>query len=65
MNKMAIVCVDSWAGRQEHPCRVIGETPKRYRIMVDKPTALPPRFTILMPGMTKLVPKYAVKFNAP
>ena len=58
----AVVCVDSWAGRQEHACTVAGETPKRYRITVDKPTALPPGFSILVPGQTKLVPKAAVRF---
>ncbi len=60
--RAAIVCVDSYAGRQEHPCRVVGETQKRYRIMVDEPTALPPGFSILMPGYTKLVPKSAIRF---
>ena len=58
----AVVCVNSWGGRQEHPCRVIAETPKRYRITVDVPTALPPGFTLLMPGETKLVPKHAIRF---
>ena len=59
---LAYVCVNSWAGRQEHPCRVVGETSKRYRIEVDKPTALPPGFSLLMPGQTKLVPKTAIRF---
>ena len=58
----AVVCVNSWAGRLEHPCRVIGETPKRYRIEVDKQTALPPGFSLLLPGQTKLVPKHAIRF---
>ena len=62
MNRKAVVCIDSWAGRQEKPCRVVGETPKRYRIEVDVPTTLPPRFSTLFPGKTKLVPKRAVKF---
>ena len=43
-------------------CRVVGETPKRCRIAVDVPTVLPPGYTLLMPGMTKLVPKHAVEF---
>jgi len=63
MNKAAVVCVNSWAGRQEKNCRVVAETPKRYRIVVDEPTALPPGFSILMPGMSKLVPKTAVRFT--
>lgn len=62
MNKQAVVCIDSWAGREEKPCRVIGETPKRYRIVVDVPTSLPPKFSVLMPGKPKLVPKRAVRF---
>ncbi len=62
--RAAVVCVNSYAGRQEHPCRVVGETPKRYRITVDKPTALPPKFSILAPGQTKLVPKHAVRFGS-
>ena len=63
INKLnAVVCIDSWAGRIEHPCRVVGETPKRYRIEVDKPTTLPPRNTLLLPGQTKLVPKEAIRF---
>ena len=58
----ALVCVESWAGRQEKPCRVVGETPTRYRIEVDQPTGLPPGFTIMMPGQQRLVPKRAVRF---
>lgn len=58
----AVVCVNSWAGRSEHPCRIVKETPKRYLIEVDEPTALPPKFTLLLPGSTRLVPKYAIKF---
>ena len=61
----ALVCVESWAGRQEKPCRVVGETPTRYRIEVDQPTGLPPGFTIMMPGQQKLVPKRAVRFMVP
>jgi hypothetical protein len=57
-----VVCVNSWAGRLEHPCRVVGETPKRWRIEVDKPTLLPPRNSELRPGQQRLVPKTAVRF---
>lgn len=62
IDRAAVVCTDSYAGRQEHPCRVVGETPKRYRIEVDQPTALPPQFSLLMPGTPKLVPKRAIRF---
>lgn len=58
----AMVCINSWAGRAEYPCRVVGETPKRYLIEVDKPTALP-GFRLLLPGQTKLVPKRAIRFE--
>ena len=51
----AVVILNSWAGRIEHPCRVVGETPTKYRITVDKPTVLPRR--ILQPGKVALVPK--------
>ena len=61
----AVVCTDSWAGRQEKPCRVIGETATKYRIEVDVPTGLPPGLTILLPGQTRLVPKRAVRFMRP
>lgn len=65
VGRPAVVCVDSYAGRQEKPCRVVGETPKRYRIEVDQPTGLPPGFTIMLPGQQKLVPKRAVRFVTP
>ena len=62
-SRKAVVCVNSWAGRQEHKCTVVGETPKRCRIMVDQPTALPPKYTLLLPGMKRLVPKTAIRFT--
>jgi len=65
VNRAAVVCTDSYAGRQEKPCRVVGETAKRYRIEVDQPTGLPPGFTILLPGHQRLVPKSAVRFMTP
>lgn len=37
MNFNAVVCVNSWCGRQEYSCQVIGETPKKYRIESDYP----------------------------
>lgn len=58
----AVVCVNNWAGRQEFPIRVVGETPKRFRIAVDQPTPLPPRSLVLQPGETRLVPRTAVRF---
>lgn len=58
--KAAFVCVDSWAGRREFPCRVVGETPKRFRIEVDTPTKLPG--ADLCPGESRLVPKSSIRF---
>lgn len=65
MNRPAKMHIQSWAGKSAVPCRVVGETPKRYRIEVDQPTGVPPNFSILLPGMTKLVPKRAITFDAP
>lgn len=61
--RRGFVCINSWAGREEKPCLIIGETRKRYRIKVEQPTALPPKWKILHPGETKLVPKWAVKIR--
>lgn len=65
MKRSAVVCMDSYAGRVEKPCFVIGETPKRYRITVDQWTALPPGFSLLGPGHERLVPKRAIRFMEP
>lgn len=59
----AEVHFQSYAGRHKRACWVVGETPKRYRIRVDEPVALPPGFTLLLPGYTKLVPKRAITFR--
>lgn len=58
----AVIRLNSWAGYQEVPCRVVGETPKRFRITVDRPTKLPG--VILQPNTPHLVPKTAIKFTA-
>ena len=63
MKRKAVVCIESYAGRLEKPCRMIGETRKKYRIAVDTPTALPPGFNLLMPGETRLVPKHSIRFK--
>jgi len=55
----ALVCTNSWAGRLENPCRIVGETPKKYRIEVDETTELPGG--PLQPGERRLVPKTAVR----
>lgn len=59
--RRAMVYVNSWAGLQGKPCRVVGETPKRYRIEVDEPTKLPGA-RMLVPGERRLVPKGSIRF---
>ncbi len=56
-----VVCKNTWAGRIESPCRVVGETPTRYRIEVDQNIVLPRG--VLRPGTSALVPKTAVRFT--
>ena len=61
MNTRAHVCVRSSDGRtQKVACRIVGETPKHYRIECDCVVALPPGYSLLMPGMSRLVPKRSV-----
>lgn len=55
--------LDGWAGRTKHGVLVVGETPKRYRIMSDEHVDgvhLPGRRRFLPVGETALVPKCAV-----
>ena len=59
--RLGVVCVNSWAGRIEHQCRIVRETPKRYLIEVDVLTKLPG--TWLEPGQQRLVPKSAVRIH--
>ena len=61
--RSAVICMNTWAGRIEAPCRVIGETPTRWRVAVDKDTRLPGR--VLKPETLALVPKAAVRFMPP
>lgn len=63
VGRQAFVCKDTFAGRVESPCRVVGETPTRWQIEVDKDTRLPGK--VLRPGMRALVPKSAVRFTTP
>ncbi|ULQ48392.1 hypothetical protein JN531_016575 (plasmid) [Flagellatimonas centrodinii] len=55
--------IDAVAHRRELPCRVIGETPMKYRIEVDVETQLPRR--MLAPGERALVPRWSVRFPPP
>jgi hypothetical protein len=51
----AVVSVESWAGRSEHPVEIIAETPKRFRVR-----HLDSAFR-WMRGDERYVPKYAVR----
>jgi len=57
----AFVCTNTWYGRMEYPVRILGETPKRYRVtpLNGATITLPRRF--LHGDETALVPKTAVK----
>ena len=67
MSKNGILHTDGWAGRQQQPCEIIGETVKRYRIRAVEGQELRLPFRgrgvrkILRSGNV-LVPKYAVTF---
>ncbi len=56
--------LNGWAGRTEHRCMVIGETPKRYRIRVLQPTRLPSR-RLADPQTPVMVPRDAVRLDPP
>lgn len=60
---IAVLVLDGYAGRREHPCEIVGETPQRYRIQVRQRTPLAGPNRWLQPGETALVPKHAVRLN--
>ena len=59
---MAVLVLDGWAGRERIPCEVVGETPKRYRIKLQRDALLPGRRRC-QAGDVVFVPKYAVKME--
>lgn len=61
--RSAILLLDGYAGRREHPCEIIGETAQRYRIQVRQQTPLAGANRWLQPGQTALVPKHAVRLD--
>jgi hypothetical protein len=64
-DRRAIFSLDGWAGRREHKCYVVGETPTRYRIAIrDQPLKLRGG-RMLFGGQTALVPKRSVRFESP
>lgn len=62
--RRAQVLLQGWFGMVKRDVTVVGETPKRYRIISDVAIGVGQgrsRSTI-QPGVPTLVPKYAVKF---
>ena len=68
LNERAFPCdgflhLDGWQGRSQQRVRVVGETPKRYRITAISETRLGGRWRKLSAGETGLVPKRAITFS--
>ena len=61
--RSAILVLEGYAGRREHPCEIVGETAQRYRIQVRQRTPLAGANRWLQPGETALVPKHAVRLD--
>jgi hypothetical protein len=60
--RLAYLCLDGWEGRTEERVGIIGETPKRYRIVCDRRIKLAGAQRWLEIGKDVLVPKSAVRF---
>ena len=59
-NERTVLVLDSWAGRERIPVRVVGETRTRYRIELLQAARLPNQRQYEI-GAVVLVPKYAVR----
>ena len=57
-----MLCMDGWAGRVEVPITIIGETAKRYRVILGRDCTLPSSRRGLK-GDVLLVPKSAVRLD--
>lgn len=57
----ALLCINGWHGRSEHPVEIVKETPKRYLVRGIAEAPLPGG-RWLLPGQEVYVPKYAIKF---
>lgn len=57
------IALNGWSGIYFQDVRIIGETPKKYKIKALSKTKLAGRGRYLERGETTLVPKYAVKFT--
>lgn len=58
----AYLALDGWAGITCHPVKIIGDTPKKYRVVLGEDTRLPGGRE-RKKGDTVLVPKDAVRFK--
>lgn len=63
MNVPGVLLLDSYAGRNEWPVVIVGETPRRFRVKPDgvNPVRLAGPNRWLQPGDTALVPKHSVR----
>lgn len=63
--EIAVLVLDTWAGRRHHAVEVVGETPKkvRVRILTSGGVMLPGRRYVPC-GETVLVPTHAVRISA-
>lgn len=59
----ATLCLNSWAGRIEHPVEVIKETPRRYKIRLLEDALLPSGRK--RAGSEVYVPKCAIRLGQP
>lgn len=57
----AVLMIQGWHGYSECPCTVVGETPKKYRVVFLAKQNLPGR-RVAEAGVQALVPKHAIKF---
>lgn len=63
-DRLAILVLQSWAGRTEQRVRVVGETERYYEIspVGEKHVRLAGRLRHLRPGETALVPRTAIQW---
>lgn len=59
----AVLMIRGWHGYSECPCTVVGETPKKYRVVFLTKQDLPGR-RVAEAGVQVLVPKHAIKFRS-
>jgi hypothetical protein len=65
IERLGYLVLDGWAGRSYTRVKVIGQTPRRWRIRALILTRLAGRKRALPPGAVTLVPRYAVIFDKP